>query len=81
VSTAQTRARPWGSCLAESADIRLAIPLSERPSTSRRSTSWLQRKLQLGYNRAARIVETMEKRGLVGPSNGAKDREVLIDAM
>ena len=36
---------------------------------------------QLGYNRAARIVETMEKRGLVGPSNGAKDREVLIDAM
>jgi DNA segregation ATPase FtsK/SpoIIIE-like protein len=30
---------------------------------------------------AARIVETMEKRGLVGPSNGAKDREVLIDAM
>jgi S-DNA-T family DNA segregation ATPase FtsK/SpoIIIE len=49
--------------------------------TRRCSTSWLQRKLQLGYNRAARIVETMEKRGLVGPSNGAKDREVLIDAM
>ncbi len=47
--------------------------------TRRCSTSWLQRKLQLGYNRAARIVETMEKRGLVGPSNGAKDREVLID--
>jgi S-DNA-T family DNA segregation ATPase FtsK/SpoIIIE len=49
--------------------------------TRRCSTSWLQRKLQLGYNRAARIVETMEKRGLVGPSNGAKDREVLIDSM
>ncbi|CAN5846548.1 hypothetical protein BH11MYX4_BH11MYX4_29310 [soil metagenome] len=49
--------------------------------TRRCSTSWLQRKLQLGYNRAARIVETMEKRGLVGPSNGAKDREVLIDPM
>jgi S-DNA-T family DNA segregation ATPase FtsK/SpoIIIE len=49
--------------------------------TRRCSTSGLQRKLQLGYNRAARIVETMEKRGLVGPSNGAKDREVLIDAM
>ncbi len=42
------------------------------------STSWLQRKLALGYNRAARIVETMERRGLVGPANGAKDREVLI---
>jgi DNA segregation ATPase FtsK/SpoIIIE, S-DNA-T family len=49
--------------------------------TRRCSTSWLQRKLQLGYNRAARIVETMEKRGLVGPANGAKDREVLIDAL
>jgi len=49
--------------------------------TRRCSTSWLQRKLQLGYNRAARIVETMEKRGLVGPANGAKDREVLISQM
>ena len=49
--------------------------------TRRCSTSWLQRKLNLGYNRAARIVETMERRGLVGPANGAKDREVLIDAI
>jgi S-DNA-T family DNA segregation ATPase FtsK/SpoIIIE len=47
--------------------------------TRRCSTSWLQRKLALGYNRAARIVETMERRGLVGPANGAKDREVLIE--
>ena len=46
--------------------------------TRRCSTSWLQRKLGLGYNRAAKIVETMEKRGIVGPANGAKDREVLI---
>ncbi len=49
--------------------------------TRRCSTSWLQRKLGLGYNRAARIVEMMEKRGIVGPSNGAKDREVLISAL
>jgi S-DNA-T family DNA segregation ATPase FtsK/SpoIIIE len=49
--------------------------------TRRCSTSWLQRKLGLGYNRAARIVETMERRGLVGPANGAKDREVLIAAL
>jgi S-DNA-T family DNA segregation ATPase FtsK/SpoIIIE len=48
--------------------------------TRRCSTSWLQRKLALGYNRAARIVETMERRGLVGPANGAKDREVLVQA-
>ncbi len=46
--------------------------------TRRCSTSWLQRKLGLGYNRAAKIVETMEKRGVVGPANGSKDREVLI---
>ena len=49
--------------------------------TRRCSTSWLQRKLQLGYNRAARIVETMERRGVVGPANGAKDREILIDQL
>jgi S-DNA-T family DNA segregation ATPase FtsK/SpoIIIE len=47
--------------------------------TRRCSTSWLQRKLGIGYNRAAKIVEAMERRGLVGPANGAKDREVLID--
>ena len=49
--------------------------------TRRCSTSWLQRKLMLGYNRAARIVEMMERRGLVGAANGAKDREVLISAL
>jgi S-DNA-T family DNA segregation ATPase FtsK/SpoIIIE len=49
--------------------------------TGRCSTSWLQRKLEIGYNRAARIVEMMEKRGLVGPANGAKDREVLVGAI
>ncbi|MBL8609388.1 MAG: DNA translocase FtsK [Myxococcales bacterium] len=49
--------------------------------TRRCSTSWLQRKLEIGYNRAARIVETMERRGIVGPPNGAKDREVLVDSM
>jgi S-DNA-T family DNA segregation ATPase FtsK/SpoIIIE len=46
--------------------------------TRRCSTSWIQRKLGVGYNRAAKIVEAMEKRGVVGPANGAKDREVLI---
>jgi S-DNA-T family DNA segregation ATPase FtsK/SpoIIIE len=49
--------------------------------TRRCSTSWLQRKLNLGYNRAARIVEFMEKRGLIGPANGAKEREVLIGSI
>jgi S-DNA-T family DNA segregation ATPase FtsK/SpoIIIE len=46
--------------------------------TQRCSTSWLQRKMTVGYNRAAKIVEMMEKRGVVGPPNGAKDREVFV---
>ncbi|HVU00814.1 MAG TPA: DNA translocase FtsK 4TM domain-containing protein [Polyangiaceae bacterium] len=46
--------------------------------TRRCSTSWLQRKMTIGYNRAAKIVEMMEKQGMVGPPNGARDREVLI---
>ncbi len=49
--------------------------------TRRCSTSWLQRKLGIGYNRAAKMVEAMEKRGVVGPANGAKDREVLIGTL
>jgi S-DNA-T family DNA segregation ATPase FtsK/SpoIIIE len=47
--------------------------------TRRCSTSWVQRKLNIGYNRAAKIVEMMERRGLVGPPNGAREREVLLD--
>jgi S-DNA-T family DNA segregation ATPase FtsK/SpoIIIE len=46
--------------------------------SQRCSTSWLQRKMTIGYNRAAKIVDMMERRGLVGPPNGSKDREVLL---
>ncbi len=49
--------------------------------TRRCSTSWIQRKLGVGYNRAAKIVEAMEKRGVVGPASGSKDREVLIGSL
>lgn len=41
------------------------------------SASYLQRRLKLGYNRAARIIEKMEEDGIVGPANGSKPREVL----
>tara|TARA_B110000263_G_scaffold416_1_gene332 strand:- start:241 stop:585 length:345 start_codon:yes stop_codon:yes gene_type:complete len=41
------------------------------------STSFLQRRLQIGYNRAARIMETMEKKGIVGQANHVGKREIL----
>jgi S-DNA-T family DNA segregation ATPase FtsK/SpoIIIE len=46
--------------------------------TAKCSTSWLQRKLGVGYNRAAKIVETMERNGIVGPQVGSKPREIFI---
>jgi S-DNA-T family DNA segregation ATPase FtsK/SpoIIIE len=48
-------------------------------STRRASTSMLQRRLRIGYNRAARIMEIMEEKGVVGPENGSSPREILGD--
>ena len=45
------------------------------------STSLLQRRLRIGYGRAARLIETMEEQGIVGPADGARPREVLVSSM
>jgi len=46
--------------------------------TGQASISMVQRRLRVGYNRAARMIEIMEKEGVVGPADGAKSREVLV---
>lgn len=48
-------------------------------SSKRASTSMLQRRLKIGYNRAARIMEILEDEGIVGPENGSSPREILKD--
>jgi S-DNA-T family DNA segregation ATPase FtsK/SpoIIIE len=56
-----------------------AIALVTR--TGQASISMIQRKLKVGYNRAARMVEIMEKEGVVGPSDGIKPRNVYAKSM
>ncbi|MDI6699456.1 MAG: DNA translocase FtsK 4TM domain-containing protein [Candidatus Saccharicenans sp.] len=48
-------------------------------ATGQASASYLQRKLKLGYARASRIIDQMEQEGIIGPSEGAKPREILVD--
>ena len=47
--------------------------------TKRASTSSLQRRLRIGYTRAARVMDILEQKGIVGPAQGAEPREILID--
>ena len=55
-------------------DDAVALVLEQRTA----SVSMLQRRFRIGYSRAARIVDQMEARGVVGPSEGSKPRQVLL---
>ena len=48
-------------------------------NSGKASTSYLQRNFQIGYNKAARIMEALEQRGVVSPPNHAGKREILIN--
>jgi S-DNA-T family DNA segregation ATPase FtsK/SpoIIIE len=53
----------------------VAVVLRDRKA----STSYIQRRLSIGYNRAASLIERMEKEGLVGSANHAGKREILVE--
>ena len=71
-------AAPADDVPADDADEMLNAAIDVVMETGQASTSLLQRRLKLGYSRAARIVDQMEERGIVGPFEGSKPRQLLI---
>lgn len=60
-------------------DSRLEEAIKIVLNTGVASSSGLQRQMRVGFTRAARMIDTMESMGIVGPQNGAKPREILVD--
>ena len=63
----------------ESDDVLLPNAIEVIRMTRRASTTMLQRRLRIGYTRAARLIDILEERGVVGPHAGSNSREILID--
>jgi S-DNA-T family DNA segregation ATPase FtsK/SpoIIIE len=76
ISTRCSASTPAGNTTGEDAlyDQAVAIVIKDRKC----STSYIQRKLGIGYNKAARLVEQMEEQGLVSPANHVGKREILV---
>ena len=47
-------------------------------NSGKASTSYIQRRMSIGYGRAARMMDLLEEKGIIGPANGASPREVLV---
>ncbi len=65
--------------LSDEDEIMIAKSIELIKSSNKASTSFLQRNFQVGYNKAARIMEALEQRGIVSPPNHAGKREILIN--
>ena len=76
--TKQAAAEPEASAEELSGDEMLPAAVDVILETGQASVSMLQRRLKLGYARAARIVDEMEEKGIVGPFQGSKPRAILI---
>ena len=74
-----TKTGSGDSDLSEKDEELLAGALEVVKTEKRASTSLLQRRLGLGYGRAAWVIDQFESRGIIGPRDGAKDREILVD--
>ena len=74
----QAEAAPGGGSGGEEEDSMLQSAIEIVVESGQASVSMLQRRLKLGYARAARLVDQMEERGIVGPFEGSKPRQVLI---
>jgi S-DNA-T family DNA segregation ATPase FtsK/SpoIIIE len=75
--------RPVGASSYDEKDAQYDDPLYNEIyefaiETGKISASLIQRRFRLGYNRAARIIDLLEDRGIIGPQNGSKPREVLL---
>jgi len=75
-----TVSRPWDGLMAEAEkDNMLDEAIELVVKTGRASTTFLQRRLGIGYPRASRLMDQLEEEGIVGPAEGSRPRQVLVD--